>query len=239
MIHASRLSLLGTMASAMAHELNQPLCAITNYLKGLKHAAARDGDERSPALAVILDKTADQALRAGQIIARLRDLTHRGETDRRLESVDRLIDEALAFVLPGIRERGIHITFSHEVDAGFTMVDRVQIGQVLLNLIRNAVEAMAQTDRRELVISTTANESAVLTVKVADTGPGVVSHLAHRLFEPFATTKRDGMGIGLCISRTIIESHGGKMWHEAASGGGAVFCFTLPRIAQDELDHAA
>lgn len=239
MIHASRLSLMGTMASAMAHELNQPLCAITNYLKGLKHAAARDEDERQPEFTAILDKTADQALRAGRIIGRLRELSARGECERGLESIGRLVEEASALALPDARDHGVHVTFDHELGGELVLVDRVQVQQVLLNLIRNAIEAVAGGDRREIAISSALTEDSLMTVKVADSGPGVAGDRVTRLFEPFATTKRDGMGIGLFISRAIIEAHGGRIWHETSSGGGAVFCFTLPRISQNELDHAA
>ncbi|QIG49872.1 PAS domain S-box protein [Nordella sp. HKS 07] len=239
MIHASRVSLMGTMASAMAHELNQPLCAITNYLKGLKYAASRHAEERQPDFTTILDKTADQALRAGLIIGRLRDLVAHGESERTFENIDRLIEDTSALAFPDARDHGVHVTVNHELRGELVLVDRVQIQQVILNLIRNATEAVADAGRREITISTAVADESMLSVMVADTGPGVASHRVPRLFEPFATTKRDGMGIGLFISRVIIESHGGKIWHEASPGGGAAFCFTLPRIAQDELDHAA
>lgn len=239
MIHASRLSLMGTMASAMAHELNQPLSAITNYVKGLKHAAARDEVERPVAFATILDKTADQALRAGQIIGRLRDLTVRGETERRLEDFVDLVEEACALAFPGTREHGVQIALDHEREGDVVLVDRVQIQQVLLNLIRNAGEAMADADRRVLTISTTVDDNDMLIVRVEDTGHGVAADLVPRLFAPFVTTKRDGMGIGLSISRMIVESHGGDMWYAAAPDGGAAFCFSLPRVAQSELENAA
>lgn len=236
LIYASRLSLMGTMASAMAHELNQPLSAITNYIKGLKHTVARAEEE--PRFTAILDKTADQALRAGQIISRLRTLVARGETERRLESIGRLIEETSALAVPGTREQRVEMSFSHEAADEQLLVDRIQIQQVLLNLIRNAVEAMAQSDRRVLTLSTKLSQDS-LTVRVEDTGAGISADLVSRLFTPFTTTKQDGMGIGLSISRTIIEAHGGKLWYEAAPGGGAAFSFTLPRIAQDELDYAA
>lgn len=239
MVHASRLGLMGTMASAMAHELNQPLCAITNYLKGLKHAAARNEEERQREFTAILDKTADQALRAGRIIGRLRDLAARGDCERTLENIGRLIEDANALALPEARHHGVHVTFSHELGGERVLVDHVQIQQVLLNLVRNATEAVAAAAKREIAISLSLADDSFVTVKVADTGQGVAGDRIPRLFEPFATTKRDGMGIGLFISRAIIESHGGKIWHETVPGGGAAFCFTLPRIAQDELDHAA
>ncbi len=236
LIHASRLSLMGTMASAMAHELNQPLSAITNYIKGLKHTVAREEEE--PRFTAILDKTADQALRAGQIIGRLRTLVARGETERRLETIGRLIEETSALALHGAREQRVEMDFSHEAPDEQLLVDRIQIQQVLLNLIRNAVEAMAQSDRRVLTLSTRLSGD-MLTVRVEDTGAGISSDVASRLFTPFTTTKQDGMGIGLSISRMIVETHGGKLWYEAAPGGGAAFSFTLPRIARDELDYAA
>lgn len=238
LIHASRLSLMGTMASAMAHELNQPLSAITNYIKGLKHTVAREEEDELPQFTAILDKTADQALRAGQIIGRLRTLVARGETERRLETIGRLIEETSTLAIPGTREQRVEMSLHHEAEDEQLLVDRIQIQQVLLNLIRNAIEAMAQADRRVLTLSTRLSGDA-LTVRVEDTGAGISADIASRLFTPFTTTKQDGMGIGLSISRTIIEAHGGKMWYEAAPGGGAAFSFTLPRLARDELDYAA
>lgn len=239
MVHASRLNLMGTLASAMAHEVNQPLSAIANYLKGLKHAANGDASERLHAFAPILDKTVEQALRAGQIIGRLRDFIARGETDRGVENIGRLIEEAATLALMGQQDRGVSVAFSFDPSADTVLVDRIQIQQVLLNLMRNAIQAMAGTERRSLTLSTLASGDGMLTVRVEDTGKGVADELAGRLFEAFATTRRDGMGLGLSISRMIIEAHGGRIWHEPVSTGGAAFCFTLPCITQDDLRDAA
>ena len=238
-VHASRLNLMGTMASAMAHEVNQPLSAIANYLKGLKHATSGEGQDRLLAFAPILDKTAEQALRAGQIIGRLRDFVARGETDRRFESVGKLIEEAAILALMGQKDSGVSLAYNFAPEADAVLVDRIQIQQVLLNLMRNAIQAMAGGERRNLSLSTIATGQGMLTVRVEDTGKGVADELAGRLFEAFATTRRDGMGLGLSISRMIIESHGGQIWHEPAAGGGAAFCFTLPCITQDDLRDAA
>lgn len=239
MVHASRLNLIGTMASAMAHEVNQPLSAIANYLKGLKHAANGEAPERLHVFAPILDKTVEQALRAGQIIGRLRDFIARGETDRAVENIGRLIEEAATLALMGQQDGGLTVAFSFDPSADTVLVDRIQIQQVLLNLMRNAIQAMAGAEHRTLTLSTLANGDGMLTVRVEDTGKGVADELAGRLFEAFVTTKRDGMGLGLSISRMIIESHGGRIWHEPASGGGAAFCFTIPHITQDDLLDAA
>lgn len=236
MIHAGRLNLMGTMASAMAHEVNQPLSAISNYLKGLKHATVAG---QAAELAPILDRTAEQAVRAGQIIGRLRDFVTRGETDRRLESIGTLIEEASTLSRMATRDAGLRITVSLDPRSDAILADRIQIQQVLLNLMRNAIQAMAGAERREVTISTIAGSDGLLAIKVADTGKGLSADAAARLFQPFATTKPDGMGLGLAISRMIVDAHGGRIWHEPGPDGGAAFCFTLPAVTQAELDHAA
>lgn len=236
MIHASRVSMLGTMASAMAHELNQPLSAISNYLRGLKYAAANDIRDRPDTMTAILDKTADQALRAGQIIGKLRDLVARGESDRKLASIGKLIADASSLSVMGRQDRPVEVSVRLDPESDLVLVDPVQIQQVLLNLLRNAIEAMADVPHRAIAISTSAGED-MLTVRIEDCGTGIAKEISTRLFEPFTTTKREGMGIGLSISRTIIESHGGIIWHEAVSGGGTAFCFMIPLVGRDENEN--
>jgi two-component system sensor kinase FixL len=238
LVHVSRLTALGEMASALAHELNQPLTAIANYLKGSGRLLASDTAPRE-LLREAVDKASEQALRAGEIIRRLRDFVARGETERRVESVSKLIEEAAALALVGVREQGVHVRLRLSPEADLVLADRVQVQQVTLNLIRNAVDAMADAPRRELTISSEPADGGLVQVSVSDTGPGVHAEVADQLFQPFITTKRTGMGVGLSISRTIIESHGGRIWFETRPGGGAVFSFTL-RSAQleDTLDDA-
>ncbi|WP_421736950.1 PAS domain S-box protein [Caulobacter sp.] len=228
LIHISRLTAMGEMASALAHEINQPLTAIANYLKGSKRLLSQDGAPEIARVIDAIDKAGDQALRAGDIIRRLRDFVARGETERSVESLPRLVEEAGALALVGVKENGVRVRFEYAPEIDLVLADRVQIQQVLLNLIRNAIEAMEASPRRDLMVTVAGLEEDAV-VSVADTGPGIAPHMIEQLFSPFVTTKRDGMGVGLSISRTIIEAHGGRLWAEETSGGGATFHFTLKR----------
>jgi two-component system sensor kinase FixL len=226
LLHASRLRSTGQMAAALAHELNQPLTAAANYLRG----AQRLLDGKPPDLGRIRDAmglAVQQTLRAGEIIRRLRAFVTRGEMQRRPESVSKLVEEASALALLGAKERNVHVTLRLAADLPEVMVERVQVQQVMLNLMRNAVEAMETAERRDLTVEAQA-EPEYVRISVADTGPGLGHDVAAQLFQPFVTTKVDGMGIGLSICRTIIESHGGRIWAEANPDGGTIFRFTLP-----------
>ncbi len=236
-IHMSRLTAMGEMASTLAHELNQPLAAIANYHKGCRRMLEKRSDDDSLMLRGALDKAAEQAMRAGQIIRRLRDFVARGETDRRMESVRKLIEEASAIALVGAKERGVSVRYQLEPKADVVLVDRVQIQQVLLNLIRNAVEAMEESERRELVLSARRTADDAVVIAVSDTGSGIPEDLRTHLFQPFFTTKQHGMGVGLSISRTIIEAHGGELRAEPNPGGGTVFRMRLPAVTDEEADY--
>jgi two-component system sensor kinase FixL len=226
LVHVSRLTAMGEMASALAHELNQPLAAIANYLKGSERLLSRP-DPPIERLSEALGKSQAQALRAGEIIRRLRDFASRGETERRVEDLPRLIEEAGALALVGAKEHGVRVRFHYDRQVGRVLADRIQIQQVVLNLIRNAIDAMHDSPRRELAISTGPAPGAMAEVSVADTGPGIDPVVADQLFNAFVTTKSDGMGVGLSISRTIVEAHGGRLWAERNADGGATFRFTL------------
>jgi two-component system sensor kinase FixL len=182
-----------------------------------------------------MDKATEQALRAGQIIRRLRDFVSRGETERRVEHLAKLIEEASALALVGAKEHGIRVTFRLDPRADMVLADRVQIQQVLLNLMRNAVDAMVQSARRELTISSRALPDDFVEIAVADTGPGIAPEIAGQLFQPFVTTKAEGMGVGLSISRTIVETHGGRIWAEPNHGEGTIFHFTLRSVRAEEV----
>jgi two-component system sensor kinase FixL len=231
LVHISRLTAMGEMASALAHELNQPLSAITNYLRGSSRIIASHDGEEMETLKEALGKAAEQAIRAGQIIRRLRDFVSRGETERRVESLTKLIEEASALALVGAKELAVNVVFDLDPKMDFVLADKVQIQQVMLNLIRNAIEAMAETPERNLTIRSRADSDDLLRISVVDSGIGIPAEMEKNLFNPFFTTKPQGMGVGLSICRTIIESHGGKLWPEPNPEGGAIFNFTLPTAA--------
>jgi PAS domain S-box-containing protein len=231
LIHLSRFTAMGEMASTLAHELNQPLTAVVSYLNGCRRLL--DGSETLQNLMISdgMERAAGQALRAGQIISRLRQFVARRESERQMENLSKLIEDASALALVGVNQTGVSFACGFESAATVVMVDKVQIQQVLLNLIRNAIEAMQETERRELTISTTTVDEDTVEVQVTDTGPGVSEAVAAHLFQPFVTTKPQGMGVGLSISRTIIESHGGRLWAEANPEGGTIFRLTLRTTA--------
>ncbi len=230
-VHISRLSAMGEMASALAHELNQPLSAIANYLNGARRLLER-GNGSDPRAVEAVDKAAEQALRAGDIIRRLRDFLARGEGERSVESLAKIVHEACGLALVGAKEAGVDVRYQLDPHLDRVVVDRVQIQQVLVNLVRNALDAMQDQDRRELAVSTKVEDDMAV-VSVADTGSGLDEAAAARLFQPFVTSKPQGMGVGLSISRTIVEAHGGRIWTEPNSGGGAIFRFSV-RLAPDE-----
>ncbi len=231
----SRFSAMGEMASTLAHELNQPLTAIVSYLNGCRRLLERGAGANPEMLQDGLERAAEQALRAGQIIRRLREFVARGETERRTENLPKLVEEASALALVGAGEYDVRVHLSFDPGAGFVFADKIQIQQVLLNLIRNAMEAMQDRPRRELTISTLAAGDAMVEIRVADTGPGIADQITAQLFQPFVTTKAKGMGIGLSISRTIIEAHGGKLWAEPNPGGGTLFHLTLRAMPEAEI----
>jgi len=240
LVHISRLTAMGEMASTLAHELNQPLSAISNYLKGSRRLLEGADDERSATMRDALEKAADQAMRAGQIIRRLRDFVSRGESERRVESVTKLVEEASALSLVGVKDRGIRVQFDFDPSVDTVIADRVQVQQVLLNLIRNAMDAMETSTRRDLMVTVKPSGDTHVCISVADSGSGIAPDVAEQLFTPFVTTKRQGMGVGLSISRTIVEAHGGRIWVEPNPGGGTIFNFTLTVVKEgDDVDDAA
>jgi two-component system sensor kinase FixL len=238
LVHMSRLTAMGEMASALAHELNQPLSAIANYMKGSRRLLENRSDEGAATIRDAMDKAAEQALRAGQIIRRLRDFVARGESERRVEDVKKLIEEASALALVGAKDKGVRVSYDFDPRCDFVLADKVQIQQVLLNLMRNAIEAMEGSETRELAVSTSPANDDLVEISVADTGAGIAPEISAQLFQPFITTKRQGMGVGLSISRTIIEAHGGSIAPRPNPGGGTIFSFTLPAVSKEEAGDA-
>ena len=237
LIHMSRFTALGEMASTLAHELNQPLTAVASYLKGAGRLLDA-GESAGIAMARdAIERAAQQALRAGQIIRRLREFVSRGEGDRQAENLAKLIEEACALALVGARQSGVQVTVVFDSTSTHVLADKIQVQQVLLNLVRNAIEAMQEVDRRELTLSTHRLDADTVRIDVADSGPGIAPEIVDQLFQPFITTKQAGMGVGLSISRTIVEAHGGRIWIDPNPGGGVIFHVTLKIIDVEELAH--
>ena len=233
LFHALRLTAMGQLSSALAHELNQPLAAVMNYMNAARRTVETLNDPIAARVRDMLEKAATQTARAGQIIQRMRSFIEKKEPNRTSENLNAIINEAVAFGLVGAADSGIDVHVDLQSDIPILPIDKTQVQQVLVNLLRNAVEAMQQSPRRELRICTLM-DGEFANVTVADTGPGLSEEVASRLFEPFVTTKNQGLGMGLAICRTIIEAHGGRLWATANEGGGAVFHFALPLADKGE-----
>lgn len=233
--HAARLNAVGTLASALAHELNQPLTAIANYISAGRDMIEGDPQNNREMLHVALEEAASEAVRAGQIVRRLRDFVARGELDTRVLPLANLINDAAVLGLVGARESGVSWSIDIEPGIGSVLADRVQIQQVVINIMRNAIEAMESSLIRELRITARAIDSKTVEVSVADSGPGIDPAVQEQLFKPFTSTKGRGMGMGLSICRSIVEAHGGSLLAEPGETGGTVFRFTLMRALQEDL----
>jgi two-component system, LuxR family, sensor kinase FixL len=239
LIHMSRFTAMGEMASTLAHELNQPLTAVASYLNGCRRLLDGSAHVHALMLRDAIDRAADQALRAGQIIRRLRQFVARGESERHVENLAKLIEEASALALVGVKETRVRVAFAFDPNVQFVLADKIQVQQVILNLIRNAIEAMQETTQRQLTIATAQCDDEMAEISVIDTGPGIAPEITAQLFQPFVTTKPHGMGVGLSISRTIIEAHGGRLWAESNPGGGTIFRLTLKALSKEEIGDGA
>jgi two-component system, LuxR family, sensor kinase FixL len=233
LFHSLRLNAMSQLSSALAHELNQPLAAVMNYM----NAAKRSLDMGAPPdrLREMLDKAASQTARAGQIIRRMRDFIEKKEPDRRPEDLNGVVSEAIALGLVDAADSDVDVKVELAPAIPPIRIDRVQIQQVMVNLMRNAVEAVQQCEQRELRVSTRLDGDFVA-IGVSDTGPGLPEEIAARLFEPFVSTKSQGLGMGLAICRTIVEAHGGRLWAEPNRSGGTAFRFVLP-VSEEAHPH--
>jgi two-component system sensor kinase FixL len=228
LLHVSRVSAMNQMASALAHELNQPLSAITNYMNAsIRTLNAGSEPAQIARVREMMEKASAQTVRAAQIIQRLRSFIEKKDTVRTPENLNKVIEEALALGLVGVADSNVRVRVVLAPDLPSVLVDKVQLQQVLINLIRNAVEAMQDMATRELIVSTQANDD-IVQVSVLDCGPGLSEQVSRRLFQPFVTTKEKGMGLGLTICQSIIEAHAGRIWATTRDGGGAAFHFRLP-----------
>ena len=237
LLHVSRLSNMGEMASALAHELNQPLAAVTSYLQGSRRLLQDSAEEKATLVREALRKATEQTLRAGDIIRRLREFVAHGETEKRVESLGKIVEETVTLSRLASKEGLVDVAVDIEPEADLAVIDKVQIQQVLLNLVRNAIEAMKDCERRKLSIAARSEADGMIAIEVADTGSGLSPEVAGKLFQPFTTTKAHGLGVGLSISRTIVESHGGQIEALPNDGGGTIFRFTLR--AANEVSPAA
>jgi two-component system sensor kinase FixL len=228
--HVARLYTMGQMASAIAHELNQPLTAVGNYASALGRVLASAGADPDRAREIV-ERIRQQTARAGEVIRRLREHVAKRATIRVLEDVNAVVKEAVELALVGAQHRGVHSSVELDAAVGPAMLDRIQIGQVIINLVRNAVEAMEAGQRRELTVSTRAVAGAV-EIMVADTGPGIAPEVAERLFQPFITSKPDGLGLGLSICRELVETHNGRLAVASGATGGTVFVIKLPTAVE-------
>ena len=232
--HASRLSAVGTLASSLAHEINQPLTAIANYLSAARDMMDGDLEENRAYFLEALEESVAESLRAGTIVRRLREFVSRGEINRQVLSIAQVVEDATVLGMIGAQEKGIECSIDIAPDTNHVFVDRVQIQQVMVNLMRNAIEAMSDTARKNLHIAVTSIDDGLVEIAISDTGSGIDPELGDHIFDPFASTKGDGMGLGLSICRTIIEAHGGTIQADPNPEGGTIFRITLEKTGVQE-----
>lgn len=235
---AARLSTLGGMAAGLAHEINQPLAAIVSYARGCARRI-QVGEARSEALLEVVDEISAQALRAGEVLRRIREFVRHTQLPRTRVDLNGLVREALHFAEMEARDLGIGLALDLSREPLDVEADGIQIEQVMLNLVRNGFEAMAHiSGERRVRIETRRTDDGTAEFAVHDTGEGIAAAIAGRLFDPFFTTRRDGLGLGLAISRTIVEAHGGRLWTTPNEPCGSTFHFTLPAVSGDAKDAA-
>ena len=235
-LQASGLNALGGMATSLAHELNQPLTASACYLMTARRLLKMPPEQRPSSVSETLDGAAKQIMRAAGIVRQLREFIMRGEPEKSFANLHDLIREACRDTTGNVSEGNAKLSLQLGANLDRVFVDSVQVKQVLVNLISNAIDAMNASAERELTISTSLIHDLTIRIDVVDTGVGFTEMVKENLFEPFATSKAGGMGVGLCISRSIVEAHEGKMWAESNPGGGAVFSFVLPLASAERCE---
>jgi two-component system, LuxR family, sensor kinase FixL len=234
LLHVSRLTDVGQMASALAHELNQPLAAIVNYVQASRRMMLAETGSLSPKILETMDKAVAQAARAGEIIKHLRSFISKGDSERRMEDLNKVVEEATALGLVGAKESGVSVRWELHPDPLPVIVDKVQIQQVVFNLVRNSIEAMSECPLPHDLLVSTRRIDASAEVSISDTGPGLDVKVQAQLFQPFITTKEKGMGLGLSICRSIVDAHGGRLWAAPNQDRGVTFRFTVPLAESDD-----
>ena len=227
--HVQRLNELGQMVTALVHEVNQPLTAISNYAAAGRHLAGSTGNAK---LVTALEHIGTQTARTRDIVQRIAGFVRRREVEMQAQDLGLVIDEAVALTRSTLRDPALAMTVDLRPAGLRVLADKIQVQQVMFNLLRNGAEAMARQPRREIAIAARPSDRDMVEVSVADVGTGLPEDVRTRLFQPFVTTKDDGMGVGLSVCYTIIEAHAGRLWAEDNPGGGTVFRFTLRDAAR-------
>lgn len=233
-----RISELGEMASAIAHELNQPMTAVANYVNASRRMMEGLEDARAEKIVGLMNRAVEQTERAGQIVRRLRQLIGRGQSELQATDLNSVVREASSLALIGAREQEVKVRFQLADELPPVLADATQLQQVVLNLVRNAVEAMQAVETRELFVASRISDGGAVELSIGDTGPGLEAEVAKNLFMPFVTTKANGMGIGLSICRSILDAHHGQIRAESAPSGGTIFRVMLPAMETQGLQDA-
>jgi signal transduction histidine kinase len=230
LIHLSRLNAMGQMTAAIAHELNQPLAAIANYVGAAEVSLEAKQVDAGAILRFkdLIGKVRLQTLRAGNIIKNLKNVVEKREASRLEVTLESVVRDSLAMVLYDATDSNITTNFKFDTAIPEVLIDKVQIQQILINLIRNSIEAMRDSKERTLTLTTVLGDAGFATVMVRDTGPGLSPDVSKRLFQPFNTTKANGMGLGLMVCQTLAEANGGRIWHLEDKAKGTCFCLSLP-----------
>ena len=227
LMQVARASAVGEMGSTLAHELTQPLSAVTGFVEASAALIDQSDTEVPARVREYMDQAVTQALRAGAVVRLLREFTSRGDTERSVEDINAVVEEICKLTTLGTAGDGIDLELNLAADLPPVLIDHVQIQQVVLNLVRNSIDALRDCETRTISVATVPNGDMVEVV-VSDNGPGLPEEVRERVFEPFVSTKPDGIGIGLSICRTIVEAHGGRIAVDTGTTSGAGFRFSVP-----------
>jgi two-component system sensor kinase FixL len=232
LLDAARMSAMAQMGASLAHEINQPLAAVMNYVKAAQRTLETAHDPRAAKATELLLKAAEQIVRAGAIIRNRRDFIGRNEANRRDEKLHKILEKAVSRAMAGSAHPNLRVTLALDRALPPVLCDKMQIQQVAINLIRNAMDAMQNSPERQLHIASSRAEGNLAEVTISDSGSGLSEAEINRMFEPFVTTKDRGMGLGLTISQSIINAHGGRLWATPNAQSGISFHFQLPLAAE-------